>query len=486
MMFTKRRTVWFDVIIYGVGLAISRLVGFVMIPVYTRALTPADYGVIETLARLADATALLAGAGISSAVLKFYTQAQDEAEANKVISTACGGIAIMCAIAFAIMAPVLPMAYQALNLPRSAHVPGYLLLGATLVDVIALVPLAYLRVRRRAVTYVVYSLARLLLALSLNIALIVWMRLGVWGVAMSGIISSSLSAFTLTALVLRETIGVCSWRLFGDMLRYGLPLVPANVAMFVLHNSDRFFLARYSSMAETGIYGLSYRFGTVLSTLVVQPFVLMWSAQQFSLATSRSYQESLARIGRVFWDVLVVSWLVLSVGSYLALRVMTPSEYWGAARFIPLVLLAYVLFGINHVFQTVLYVRSATPRIAWANIVSALLCLVLNWGLIPPYGAMGAAIATLLSFGTVAALTLFQSQREIRVHYAWGQLAASLFVAIASYLSFVQLYRQSPLPALLISVIATSFLGYRTYRQVLDISSLTEQAHISDEEVGDV
>ncbi len=171
-----------------------------MIPVYTRALTPADYGVIETLARLADATALLAGAGISSAVLKFYTQAQDEAEANKVISTACGGIAIMCAIAFAIMAPVLPMAYQALNLPRSAHVPVHLLLGATLVDVIALVPLAYLRVRRRAVTYVVYSLARLLLALELEHCTDSMDAVRSMGVAMSGIISSSLSCFYIDCI----------------------------------------------------------------------------------------------------------------------------------------------------------------------------------------------------------------------------------------------------------------------------------------------
>ncbi len=223
------------------------------------------------------------------------------------------------------------------------------------------------------------------------------------------------------------------------MLRYGLPLCTANVAMFVLHNSDRFFLARYSSMGGNGDirlvvsiwYSAEYACRAAFCAHVVGAAILSGNKPKLP-------GKPAARIGRVFWDVLVVSWLVLSVGSYLALRVMTLLDALGAARFIPLVLLAYVLFGINHVFQTVLYVRSATPRIAWANIVSALLCLVLNWGLIPPYGAMGAAIATLLSFGTVAALTLFQSQREIRVHYAWGQLAASLFVAIASYLSFVR------------------------------------------------
>ncbi|MEM4407441.1 MAG: oligosaccharide flippase family protein [Candidatus Caldarchaeum sp.] len=462
-MFFVKRTIWSDAALYAVGIAVGRLVGFVMIPVYTRVLTPADYGIVEALARFADVLALLAGAGISAAVIKFYVGARDEIEARSVIYTAYVGIALVSTVVFSFAVPFLPMVYHSLNLSPSAYIPGYLMTGSALIDVVSLVPLACFRAQRRVATYVVYNLSRLVLALYLNILLVVWMGLGVWGVAFSGALTSVVSAFALIMLVVRDTVRIFSTRVFIDMLRYSLPLVPANLAMFILHNSDRFFLARYSPMAEVGIYSLSYRFGAVLSTLVVQPFVLMWSTEQFRLVKVQNAEEKMAWIGKVFWDVLMTSWLVLSVGSYLALRIMTPREYWAAARFVPFVLMAYAFFGINHVFQSVLYIRSSTARIAQANIVSALLCLVFNQMFIPSQGGMGAAIATLLAFGTAVAITLYHSQREMHVHYSWMQMLISLLVVMVAYLLFIKLYPLS-LPLSLVGAGAVSFLlGYRAY-----------------------
>lgn len=485
MLFVKR-TMWFDAAIYAIGIAVSRLVGFVMIPVYTRVLTPTDYGVVETLARFADVLALLAGAGISAAVIKFYVGARDETEARSVIYTAYVGIALVSMVFFSFAVPFLPMVYRSLNLSPSAYMPGYLMTGSALIDVVSLVPLAYFRAQRRVVTYVVYNLARLVLALCLNILLVVWMGLGVWGVAYSGAATSGISAFALVMLVLPDTVRIFSTRVFIDMLRYSLPLVPANLAMFILHNSDRFFLARYSPMAEVGIYSLSYRFGAVLSILIVQPFVLMWSTEQFRLVKNQNAEQKMARVGKVFWDILMTSWLLLSVGSYLALRIMTPKEYWAAARFIPFILMAYAFFGINHVFQSVLYVRSATARIAQANIVSALSCLVFNQIFIPSQGGMGAAIATLLAFGMVAAITLYHSQREMRVHYLWVQMLISLWVVMMAYLLFIKLYPLS-LPLSLVGAGAVSFfLGYRAYLGLLDMPFISESLSTVDEETDNV
>jgi O-antigen/teichoic acid export membrane protein len=466
MRVAKPRRIWFDVAIYAAGLAIGRLIGFIMIPVYTRALTPSDYGVIEMLSRVADVVALLAGAGISASVIKFYSDSLDEVRARSVVYTATVGIAGVCAVAFAILLPILPKAYEVLNLPRCYHTAGYLMICGALIDVISLVPLAYLRARRRSVAYVVYNLARLFLALCLNILFVVWMQRGVWGITMSSIITSFLSMLVLTGATLRETFSRFNWEVFVNLLRYGLPLVPANVSMFILHNSDRFFLARYHSLDETGVYGLAYRFGAVLSTLIVQPFALMWSVEQFSAGPEKSRGDNIARVGGAVWNVFMASWLLLSVGSHLVLRLMTPSSYWGAIRFIPVILLAYAVFGINHVFQSPLYICGVTSYIAYANAISAVLCLLLNWMLIPPYGGMGAAVATLLSFSSVAGITLFLSHRKMHVHYEWGRMVISLFFAFAGYLLSLSLYRYSIALAILVSASVAFLLGYWAYGRI--------------------
>src|SRR5262245_55146979 len=77
-----------DSAVYGIGIVLSRLVGFVMIPVYTRVLTPADYGVVEAVTRLADVFGLILALGVAGSLLRFYHEASDAEDRRALVSTA--------------------------------------------------------------------------------------------------------------------------------------------------------------------------------------------------------------------------------------------------------------------------------------------------------------------------------------------------------------------------------------------------------------
>jgi O-antigen/teichoic acid export membrane protein len=115
------------------------------------------------------------------------------------------------------------------------------------------------------------------------------------------------------------------------------------------------------------------------------------------------------------------------------LRVMTPATYWGAAYIVPLIALSYVLIGLQYVVSSGIYIECKTVYLGPMGAFTALANLALNYLLISRYLAMGAAIATVLSFAVQLLLTLVAAQRVYRVQYEYVRNAILLGAATAIY-----------------------------------------------------
>ncbi|MCJ7751829.1 MAG: oligosaccharide flippase family protein, partial [Armatimonadetes bacterium] len=256
-------------LIYGGGIVISKAVGFVMVPLYTRVLTPADYGLLELLTRGAEVAAIVLTLGFSTSVLRFYYDFKSEQDRNAVISSALVFSALVALVA------TVPLAAFSEQLSRLfLGTPDHrlfvlLLVFANLFELTCIVPMALLRAREESMLYTAVSISRLVLSLGLNIGLVAVLRLGVLGVLYSGLISGALTAIWLVALSVRKTGLSFSFAKIKPMLIYGLPLVPATLGMFILHSADRFFLSAYAGLDQVGLYALSYRFAMMLPVLIL-------------------------------------------------------------------------------------------------------------------------------------------------------------------------------------------------------------------------
>jgi O-antigen/teichoic acid export membrane protein len=437
-------------LIYGASSLLGRLIGFVMIPFYTHFLRPVDYGVLELL----DLTNFFLGAvvalGLTSAIVRLFYDYTDERERYEVVSTGLlFGIASLGGV-YLLLLPLTPMFSDYLFGARDNAFYFRIVFASLCFDTIAELALSYIRAKQQSVRAALFSLARLASSLALNVYFIAVLHLGLLGILLSSLVSSSAIALVLTANTLREVGSRFSREKLIAMLRFGLPLVPMSVGMFVLNFSDRFFLQHFASLTEVGIYSLGYKFGMASGILVSSPFMLFWGPYSYEVIQRPDGRELVARMQVYFTSVLLVCTLGIALVGEPLLHVMSPPAYWEAANVIPIVGLAYVFVGLSYFFRLGLTYMKQTKYLGYVVGASALLNVSLNVVLIPRFQAMGAAWATLFSFAFLALGLWLISQRVYALPYEYARMAKLLAASVILFVVSKRFPVTGTVPAVLL------------------------------------
>lgn len=421
--------------IYGLGTVLAKAVGFLMLPIYTRLLTPADYGVLELLSMTGDAIGILTGVGLTWAITRYWYYYEDPADQSAVVSSAVLLLAGFSAVAGALTlslaeglsAVVLGSAAQA-GLVRLAIIGMFL---GTFLEI----PLAFLRARQASTRVVVAGLARLVLALSLNIIFVVVLRRGVAGVLYSTIISSALVGGFLLVDTLRATGLRFRRPIAAKLLAYGAPIVAVNLASFVIHYSDRYLLRVYGSLESVGLYSLAYKFAMLISVFIAAPFAQIWApkALEIDRAEGEAGLPILRRIITYYNVVLVAGALAIALLAGDAIRIIASAEFHAAAGLIPLLCLAMLFFGYRQISYIGAAVRERSDIMAVGTAVAAAVMIAANFALIPRWGATGAAVATLAAFATEFVVVLVRAERVYPLRYPLAALCAPVLLAAALY-----------------------------------------------------
>lgn len=444
--------------IYLLGNVLSRLAGFVMLPVYTRVLTTGDYGILEILSLSLDIVGMLAGLGIRQAVLRLFYQYDRPEERAAVVSTASlmllvifGGIAVLGLAFSAQLSEALLGPDQPVMLLRLA-------LMAFVVGALGDIPGVWLQAAQRSATLVTANFIRLVLALSLNILFVVVLRTGVAGIFYSTIISALVVGGVVAAMMFRDTGMRFVPAVARELLAFGSPLVASNVGSFVLHFSDRYFLRHFHSLALVGIYSLSYKFAMLIAMLVDGPFYSIWSAKAFEIERREGpAAPPILRAILLQYNLVVVT-CAFGVALFATdvIHVVLGAEFHAADGPVPLLALAMVFFCYRHISQTGAMIAKRSGQIAIVTTVAALAALALNLLWIPRWGAMGAAASTAGAFGVEFVLMNTLSERAYPIGLKVRELLAPVALAALAWLgaAWVVPDGASPLVGLLVRLAA--------------------------------
>jgi O-antigen/teichoic acid export membrane protein len=410
--------------IYGIGGLIQRIVAVLLLPLYTRFLSPSDYGAIEALVALSAVIFALLRAGIQSSFFRFYFHAETDGERLTIVRTSFWftmGAATIALAAGELFAPQISHflygSGEHTDLVRAAFVG---LWAAMNYDQLT----ALFRVEERSVSYATASLANVVITIGITILLVVVLDQGPLGVLV-GNFSGTLAVYAVLLAYRRTQLGFeFNTDVFRKMTEWGMPLVPSVIALNAIDFADRFLLVRIKGQHELGLYAIGMRISAGL-LFVLAAFRTAWPAFAYSI---REDNEARRTYGFVLTYVTFFSsWAALALGlaAPWIVRLLTTPEFYGGARVVPILSFAFVVFGAYVVVVTSIG-RVGRRGSNWIITgIAAVIGVLLNLALIPPFGMTGAAVSMLLSYFVIFLGMTWKAQRVFHVHYQWRRLATA-------------------------------------------------------------
>lgn len=428
---TKR--IFSHFLIYASGMIAQKMIGFIMIPIYTRYLMPEDYGVLELLTTTFEIVGIFTGMGLTAAMMRYYYSYKDTENRRTVISTAM----IMALCVYPVSASVIfifsdRLAAMIFGKNGYGHLLDLMIISFIFTSLMEF-PLTFIRIREKSIKFITLSLSRLLIALSLNIYFVVILKTAVKGILYSGIITSGLLSSYLLFSTLKETGIRFSIAKAKDMVRYGVPMAFSFLGSFIMIFSDRYFLRVYSSLSDVGVYSLAYKFAAVIPFLIVTPFMQIWGPKRFELADERSNGGLLKKFSTYLAFALITAALGLSLFIKPIIQFITAPAYFGAHGIVPILALSYVFYGFFHIVNTGILVSKKTSYLSYAYLISSIVCLAGNYIFIPQFGAFGAAWTTVLSYLVLVSTTYYFSQSLFKIQFDLYQIAKLVAYGILSY-----------------------------------------------------
>ncbi|WP_193172626.1 lipopolysaccharide biosynthesis protein [Nisaea nitritireducens] len=409
---------------YAVALVFGKGVSFLMLPLVTGHLSPAEYGVVELLASVADVAGIVFGLGLADVLFRF---GREEGMPSTLLGFSLS-VGLLLGIAGQFAAPALVE-----MTPVPVALIDLRILSASLALTAAIqVPLAYLRYRDRPALFAVVSVGKAAVQASL-VAVFLIAGGGVTAVLAGGLIADGLVAVILVGLQVREA-GIGIRRKHAKLaLGYGMPLVASGMAGFCLGSFDRWVLAGHVSVEDLAFYGLAAKFG-LIAALAMQPFEMWWFPRRFSLLeTEEGRRQSADIVGIGFvYGVMVVSG-VAALGPYV-ITWMTPLAYHPAAGLVPWLALIALLHTTSNLVNVGCYAGQTTVLPMCLNGLAAVVAVTGYILLIPPFGVMGTIAATLIAQSVRLVLFFVFSQRRVRIPH---HLLRSALLASATVLLFV-------------------------------------------------
>jgi O-antigen/teichoic acid export membrane protein/glycosyltransferase involved in cell wall biosynthesis len=416
--------------IYGIGGLVSRVIAVLLLPLYTRYLTPSDYGQIETLLALTTVMGLILRAGITSAFFRFYFDVEDDDGRLRVLRTSFwftmggGTLGLLLLLLFA--SPIATLLFGdagAANLVRAAGVALWATVNYEQMT-------SLFRVEERSVAFVCASLANVFLTIAITLLLVVSLEKGAIGVIV-GNFSGTLIVYLALLGYRREQLGLQFDRgLLREMNHFGIPLVPTALFLWVTNFSDRFFLVTLADVAEAGLYSVGVRVASAM-VLLLTAFRMAWPAFAYSIKDEREARRTYAYV--LTYLTVVTAWVALAltllspwlVDLLAAPRFADSASVVGPLAFATVSYASYIVIAIG-------VGRARRTQFNWVVTgAAAVVNVALNLALIPPYGMMGAALATVAAYTTMAVGMAWWSQRIYPVPYQWRRVVTAALAAVA-------------------------------------------------------
>lgn len=427
--------------IFALGSIGAKLVGFVLLPIYTKEISVADYGVLGLFEMIDLMGEHVLSLSLQTALFRWYSLSDDTQRRRSYVFSVFVFLCMVLAAAFLLLLPTRhQLSAWLLNTPQYGNLFIYLLCSTSF-SILNKIPLSLLRIEEKSVFYTVLILFQFILTLLLNIYLVAYLKWGIEGVLIAQAIGSGAVLLALLPYLIGRMVARLDRAELQKMIVFSYPMVFAAIASTVLSLGDRFMLTRLASLEVVGLYSLGYKFSNILKVFVIDSFLLGlpivgWKVVKEDKAPRRFFAKTMTYL------VLMLMWLGLALSAFargIIHQFALSTAYWDAHLVVPVLTAGLVFMGIQRVLLFELQIPKKTGYIPLVIGSAAVLNVLLNLVLIPPYGMMGASVATVLAYLWSAGLAYMLVQKYYPIQYEVKRMLVLGAVGTALYFLTVPL-----------------------------------------------
>jgi O-antigen/teichoic acid export membrane protein len=421
--------------VYGLGSVLVRGLAFVLLPLYTRYLTPAEYGVVALTVTCTVVLGMLYPLGLRGAVSRTYYETGTVEERRERIGTLWIAMVLSAAVMALLLDRVGPSLAAALLPEVPFHPYLRLAVWTAFLGVLGLTPLVLLQAQERPAAYVAVTVWAALTTTAVTVWLVVSGD-GAEGYLRGALIGAALAAVPYVWLTLRQIRPVFRPSVLLPALAFSLPLVPHALAGWALEMSDRAILTRLLPLHDVGVYSLGYQLGAAMG-LLTTAFNAAWVP--FLFGTLKEEGEGahprLTRLVTYYAGALCFVGLGWSLLVKHAIALLAGPEFGEAWRITPWVVGGYVFSGLYLIPTNLLFWRQRTTVIPLVTLLAGAVNIGLNLWLVPRHGAIAAAWSTLAAYAVLLVLTWRTAERLHPFPYEYRRLGLMAGLGLAFFLA---------------------------------------------------
>ena len=400
----------------------SKLLLFLLTPFYTSVLTDSEYGVTDLIMQTGNVLIPIVSLGVTNAILRFGLEKGTD---DRCVFTTGLAVIALGEVLLALFYPLL----QSLGLMGDYALLLLLyVLMANLHSLFGSMAQALGKVRLYAVSGIVCTV----LLVALNVLFLAVFRMGIAGYILSNVLADALAAaFLFFALRLWEYFSLPSIRreVVRNMLRYCLPLIPATVCSWIINISDRYFISYMLGSDVSGLYAVANKISTIM-LILSNIFTSDWQLSAMEGRAKAERERFFSNVYSVYEALAMVGAAVLMAASRLIMRFLAAPDYFSAWHYAPVLTLGTALGCLGAFFATVYMVEKRSAATLTTTAAGAAVNLAGNALLIPVWGAMGAAIATLASYVVIFAARAIHSRTLLKVSFSVPRFLAAMAVLV--------------------------------------------------------
>jgi len=433
-MYQRFKKLFSESSIYTVGNFLLRSFSVVTMPVFTRCMPATQYGILAVVRTVRELGNVVYETGTSSSSMRFYYDCKDSEEEMKRLFSSL----FFFTTAFGIVCSLILMVFGNIFWSRILkdipfHPYGSLTIFTLLMTSVGILPRTIFRAEGQARRFVVINLLQALFIILMSIVLVVVFDMGALG-PIAATLSASIIFYGVFLYYLKPYLSLSfSWKIVRQCLAFGLPDSPVRFGNWALKMANQLILQYYMPLAVVAIYSVGYSVGSIFFEMVISG--IHWAVLPFYYETAKGEKESQAK--EIFAYVATYNFILICflamftilMGGIL-LMVFASSRYASAQPVVEIIAFSSIFQFLFFIPSRGLYVMKKTKYMPPLLLITVAVNLALCLLLIPRYGVLGAAWATLIAYAVRSGLTLWISQRIYPVPYQYFRMGKALIAFI--------------------------------------------------------